>query len=94
LCIGHDGGRLLRGFGGRGGLRGRRRRAAGLGLGCFDRRGPRTEEDALRQGVIELVGVAGEIDVVEAENAEEVIDALDVPVGDFRLDGVAGFAAE
>ena len=79
-----DGGRLD------GGLNG----AAGFGFGGAGRKRPCTEEETLGHRVVELVGIAGEIDVVEAKDAEEVADARDVPVGDFRLECMTDFFAE
>ncbi len=61
--------------------------AAGLGLCGRLWRG--AEVEVLGDAVLELVGVAGEVDVVEAQDAEEVVDAVDVAVGDVGLDGVA-----
>ena len=80
--------RELDAAGGEGGGRGG---AAGFGFDGF-RFG--AEEDVLRDAVLELVAVGGEVDVVEAEDGEEVVDAVDVAVGDLGLDGVADLGAE
>ena len=48
----------------------------------------------LGYAVLELVGVAGQVDVVEAQNTEEVVDAADVAIGDVGLNGVADLIAE
>ena len=52
------------------------------------------EVEVLGDAVLELVGVGCEVDVVEAQDGEEVVDAVDVAVGDLGLDGVADLGAE
>ena len=52
------------------------------GLGFGGGLGVGTEVEMLGDAVLEFVGIAGEVDVVEAEDAEEVVDAVDVAVGD------------
>ncbi len=48
----------------------------------------------LCDAVLELVGVAGQVDVVETKDAEEVVDAVSVAIGDLGFDGVANLIAE
>ena len=54
----------------------------------------RAAEKVLRDAVLQLVGVAVDVDVVEAQDAEEVADAAHVAVDEVRLDGVAKLWAE
>src|SRR5580658_1586094 len=52
------------------------------------------EEESLRDGVLQLVGVALYIDGVEAGNGREIIDPADKAITQLRLNGVAYVGAE
>src|SRR6185312_13966448 len=51
-------------------------------------------EDMLRDAVLQLVGVAGDVDIVEAQDSEEVANAAHIAVDEVRLDGVPKLWAE
>ena len=52
------------------------------------------EEESLCEGVLQLAGVALDIDGVEARNGREIIDPAHKAIVQLRLNGVAQVAAE
>ena len=52
------------------------------------------QEEPLGDAVLQLVGVAGDVDLVEAEHVGEVADAVGEAVGNLGLDGVLDVVAQ
>ena len=52
-----------------------------------------SEKEPLREGIGDLIGIAQDIDGIEARNGGEVIDARHIPILDLGLKGVPHIAA-